>query len=35
MTQAEKNRIERIEQQKKLDEAYERMAENIQKQFTK
>ena len=29
MTQAEKNRLERIEQQKKLDESYRRMAENI------
>ena len=35
MTQAEKNRIEKVEQQKKLDEAYQRMAENIHKQFQK
>jgi hypothetical protein len=32
---AEKKRLEREEQQRKLDESYRRMAENIQRQFQK
>ena len=35
LTRAEKNRLEKIEQQKKLDEAYQRMAGNIQRHFQK
>ena len=31
VSQAEKNRLEKIEQQRKLEESYKRMAANIQK----